>query len=151
MRKKKRERQVGAFVFGVVLGGIAGAAYGLWTAPQAGAMTRQRLTDQARSIVQQAEQVMAALVDEGERLIESGRSSIAALAERAPKTEREPEPAVPAAPAAADEVIATVPVPPATPTPTDEVIEGPRPASPPPQSAPGESDTAHETAGGGRA
>lgn len=138
---------MGAFVFGAVLGGIAGAAYGLFTAPQAGAVTRQRLIDQARGIVQQTEQVLSALVDEGERLVESGRASIAAMTERVTKPADVPA----AGPAGTDEVIASEPVPPETPAPTDEVIEGPRPAMPEPlQPSDGDVIAARDAASGDR-
>jgi len=55
------ERHDAAFVVGAVLGGVAGAAYGLFSAPQAGRRTRGQLAEQGDAVVQRLADGVAAL------------------------------------------------------------------------------------------
>jgi hypothetical protein len=45
------ERHTTAFVVGMVLGGLAGAAVALWTAPRSGAATRALVADKAEAVL----------------------------------------------------------------------------------------------------
>jgi len=53
------ERHDAAFVVGAVLGGAAGAAYGLFSAPQAGRRTRDQLAEHADALVQRLADAVA--------------------------------------------------------------------------------------------
>ena len=54
-----REQHNGAFVFGAIIGGLAGAAVTLFRAPQSGAETRAQLAAQADALSLRANDVLA--------------------------------------------------------------------------------------------
>lgn len=54
-----REQHNGAFVFGAILGGLAGAAVTLFRAPQSGTETRAQLAAQADALTVRANEALA--------------------------------------------------------------------------------------------
>lgn len=56
----------GSFVFGVLLGGVIGAALGMWYAPRSGDDTRQVLFEQGNALASRVEQAVV-----GERPVDA--------------------------------------------------------------------------------
>jgi len=133
-----RERHNTAFFVGAIVGGLAGTAYALWTAPQAGARTRAQLAERLAGLTARAGQTIATVRAESAQLIERAVETVSAFAGPEPKVplpaHREPavaedvilipEPGEPAPPAPVPGAIEERPAPPAD---ADIVIEGPRP------------------------
>ena len=62
-----REQHNGAFVFGAIIGGLAGAAVTLFRAPQSGAETRAQLAAQADALTLRANEALAGRFGDGRR------------------------------------------------------------------------------------
>ena len=62
-----REQHNGAFVFGAIIGGLAGATVTLFRAPQSGAETRAQLAAQADTLNLRANEVLARRFGGGRR------------------------------------------------------------------------------------
>ena len=62
------ERHDAAFVVGALLGGLAGGAYSLWVAPQAGAQTRAELAQRWNLVAERLAQGVAS-IDAGARRV----------------------------------------------------------------------------------
>jgi gas vesicle protein len=56
--QEKQQQGGGSFVFGLLLGGLIGAAVGIWKAPASGEETRQRLVQQGTDAVSRAEKAV---------------------------------------------------------------------------------------------
>ncbi len=115
------ERHTTAFVVGLVLGGLAGAAVTLWKTPRSGAQLRALVAERTEEVLFRLTGMDQAQTWEASRPV----------APPMPVSTRQPTEAVPAAPVEEDDG-ATLP-----PTfrgevlteqPTDIVLEGPRPA-----------------------
>lgn len=76
------ERHDVAFVVGALLGGLAGATYTLFNAPQAGSQTRAQLAEQLNGLNGQLGTATAKLGEQGERLGQRATATVAALTER---------------------------------------------------------------------
>lgn len=150
------ERHDAAFVVGAVVGGVAGAAYGLFSAPQAGRRTRGQLAEQADALVQRLADGVAALRAQTGSTVAQVSDTVEGLVGRGHGPDRddtnpivvdaepaftlpdplEPDPIVatdPDADRTADIAPVVLGVPTADPA-TDVVLDGPRPtaAGPPP-------------------
>jgi hypothetical protein len=132
-----KERHTTAFVVGMVLGGLAGAAYVLWTAPRSGAQTRASIADKTEAVLFRLTGMDEARSDGGSAAVPPPsfgaaprpvNDGVAADADTAPI----PVPA-PAAGTAEDEdeeqkLPSTFRGEVLTERPTDVVLDGPRPA-----------------------
>ena len=76
------ERHDVAFVVGALLGGVAGATYTLFNAPQAGAQTRAQLAEQVTALTGQLSTATAKLGEQGERLGQRATATVTTLTER---------------------------------------------------------------------
>ena len=145
------ERHDVAFVVGALLGGVAGAVYTLFNAPQAGADTRAQLAEQFGAATSRVDAAATRLGAEGGRLIEQASATVATLTERVGRDESsgagetitepvlllpdplEPDPVVldPTRDAAIDDIAVGNPTVGGLPAgdDLDLVIDGPRPAS----------------------
>ena len=101
------QRHDAAFVVGAVLGGLAGATYGLLRAPQSGERTRAQLAEYAHAVVYRVEaaadrfaDTAARLGGESRRRVDGAVASVRGLAVRRSRTEVTSETRPPASPAA---------------------------------------------------
>ena len=74
-----REQHNGAFVFGAIVGGLAGAAVTLFRAPQSGTETRAQLAAQADALTLRANEVLGQRFGGGRRSGDEETSPFAVL------------------------------------------------------------------------
>ena len=137
------ERHDVAFVVGAILGGVAGATYTLFNAPQAGAQTRAQLAERRDAIAERLATAIAEVDGRVRRLVAQAGAAASSVAERLasarPGSAPVPAAEVEVATEPVAEPVFTLPDP-LEPDPVvreeptvgmgeDIVIEGPRPAA----------------------
>ena len=134
------ERHDAAFVVGAILGGVAGATYTLFNAPQAGAQTRAQLAERRDAVAERLAAAIAEVDGRVRRLVAQVGAAARPVVERLASARPGSAPAeVEVATEPAAEPVFTLPDPlepdpvvreePAAGMGEDIVIEGPRPAA----------------------
>ncbi len=77
-----RERHDAAFIVGAILGGLAGAGYTLFQAPQAGAQTRAQLAEQVAWLTGRLRTAASPLVERSQALGQQATATVSTLTER---------------------------------------------------------------------